>query len=48
MEARKGFKAVAELRGMLSVPLETDAAAYERVGYVTGLRGANVRAYRSW
>jgi dihydroorotate dehydrogenase (fumarate) len=46
--ARKGFKAVDELRGMLSVPLGTDAAAYERAGYVTGLRAANVSAYGSW
>jgi dihydroorotate dehydrogenase (fumarate) len=46
--ARKGFDAVDELRGMLSVPPGTDAAAYERAGYVTGLRAANVRAYSPW
>ena len=46
--ARKGFAAVDELRGMLSVPPGADAAAYERAGYVTGLRAANVRAYRPW
>lgn len=46
--ARKGFKAVDELRGMLSVPPGTDAAAYERAGYITGLRAANVRSYRAW
>ncbi len=46
--ARKGFKSVDELHGMLSVPPGTDAAAYERAGYVTGLRAANVRAYRAW
>ena len=46
--ARKGFKAVDELRGMLSVPPATDEAAYERAGYVTGLRAANVRSYRAW
>jgi dihydroorotate dehydrogenase (fumarate) len=46
--ARKGFRSVDELRGMLSVPADTDAAAYERAGYVTGLRAANVRAYRPW
>jgi dihydroorotate dehydrogenase (fumarate) len=45
---RKGFESVDELRGMLSVPLDTDAAAYERTGYVTGLRAVNVRAYSSW
>jgi dihydroorotate dehydrogenase (fumarate) len=46
--ARKGFKAVDELRGMLSVPSDADAAAYQRAGYVTGLRAANVRTYRAW
>jgi dihydroorotate dehydrogenase (fumarate) len=46
--ARKGFNAVDELRGMLSVPPDADAAAYERAGYVTGLRAANVRAYAPW
>ncbi len=46
--ARKGFQSVDELRGMLSVPPGTDAAAYERAGYVTGLRAANVRTYRAW
>jgi dihydroorotate dehydrogenase (fumarate) len=45
---RKGFTAVGDLRGMLSVPRGTDAAAYERAGYVTGLRTANVRAYQPW
>jgi dihydroorotate dehydrogenase (fumarate) len=46
--ARKGFESVDELRGMMSVPLDADAAAYERTGYVTGLRAANVRAYSAW
>ena len=46
--ARKGFKAVDELRGMLSVPPGTDEAAYERAGYVTGLRAANVSSYQAW
>jgi dihydroorotate dehydrogenase (fumarate) len=46
--ARKGFESVDELRSILSVPAGTDAAAYERAGYVTGLRTANVRAYRAW
>jgi dihydroorotate dehydrogenase (fumarate) len=45
---RKGFKAVDELRGMLSVPPGTDEAAYERAGYVTGLRAANVSSYEAW
>jgi dihydroorotate dehydrogenase (fumarate) len=42
---RKGFQTVDELRGMLSVPPDADAAAYERTGYVTGLRAANVGTY---
>jgi dihydroorotate dehydrogenase (fumarate) len=46
--ARKGFESVDELRGILSVPADTDAAAYERAGYVTGLGTANVHAYRTW
>jgi dihydroorotate dehydrogenase (fumarate) len=46
--ARKGLRSVDELRGMLSVPADTDATAYERAGYVTGLRAANVRSYRAW
>jgi dihydroorotate dehydrogenase len=46
--ARKGFKSVDELRGMLSVSSGIDAVAYERSGYVTGLRAANVRTYRAW
>ena len=39
---RKGFGVVDELRGMLSVPLGTDEAEYERAGYLTGLLAANV------
>jgi dihydroorotate dehydrogenase (fumarate) len=46
--ARKGFQSVDELRGMLSVPLDADASAYERTGYVTALRAANVRAHSPW
>src|SRR5450755_105781 len=45
---RKGFQSVDELRGMLSVPLDADASAYERTGYVTALRAANVRAHSPW
>jgi dihydroorotate dehydrogenase (fumarate) len=41
---RQGFQTVDELRGMLSVPAESDAAAYERTGYVTGVRAANLGA----
>ena len=43
--ARKGFQSVDELRGMLSVPLGTDEAEYERAGYLTGLLAANVGSY---
>ena len=39
--ARKGFAAVDELRGMLAVPPDADAALYERAGYVGALREAN-------
>jgi dihydroorotate dehydrogenase (fumarate) len=46
--ARKGFQSIDELRGMLSVPPGADVAAYERAGYVTGLRAANVGTYRAW
>ena len=33
---------------MLSVPPGTDAAGYERAGYVTALRAANIRSYSPW
>ncbi len=46
--ARKGFNAVDELRGMLSVPPAADPAAYERAGYVTAMRAANVGVYSPW
>jgi dihydroorotate dehydrogenase (fumarate) len=39
--ARKGFRAVGELRGLLSVPAGDDEAGYERAGYVTALQAAN-------
>jgi dihydroorotate dehydrogenase (fumarate) len=43
--ARKGFRSVNELRGLLSVPSSADQTMYERAGYVTALRGANAGAY---
>jgi dihydroorotate dehydrogenase (fumarate) len=43
--ARKGFRSVDELRGMLSVPTSTDRAAYERAGYVSAMRAANRGSY---
>jgi dihydroorotate dehydrogenase (fumarate) len=44
---RKGFGAVGEFRGLLSVPAGTDEAAYERAGYVTALEAANTH-YGPW
>ncbi len=44
---RKGFSAVADVRGLLSVPADADQAAYERGGYVTGMRAAN-RGHGPW
>jgi dihydroorotate dehydrogenase (fumarate) len=46
--ARKGFQAVDEIRGLLSVPPGTGEAAYERAGYVSALRAANAGATRGW
>jgi len=46
--ARKGFRSVDEVRGLLAVPPEADAAAYERAGYVTAMRAANAGAYEPW
>ena len=40
--ARKGFTAIDDLRGVLAVPAGTDAAAYERAGYVNALQRANL------
>jgi dihydroorotate dehydrogenase (fumarate) len=45
---RKEFDAVDDFRGMLSTPSDTDSAQYERSGYVSGLRAANLRAYGAW
>jgi dihydroorotate dehydrogenase (fumarate) len=42
--ARKGFRTVAELRGLLSVPAGGDETGYERAGYVTALQAANSHA----
>jgi len=46
--SRKGFGAVADVRGLLAVPHGTDQAAYERATYVSVLRAANVGAYSAW
>src|SRR5450755_3115196 len=45
---RKGFATVAEFRGKLSVPPDTDEAAHERAGYVSVLRAANSSVYGGW
>jgi dihydroorotate dehydrogenase (fumarate) len=45
--ARKGFAAVADVRGLLSVPADTDETAYERTGYVSAMRAAN-SSYGPW
>jgi dihydroorotate dehydrogenase (fumarate) len=39
--ARKGFRTVGELRGLLSVPAGGDEAGYARASYVTALQEAN-------
>ena len=46
--ARKGFAAVDELRGMLTVPPSTDGTGYGRAGYVSALREANSVIYGPW
>ena len=46
--ARKGFEALDEVRGLLAVPNEADAVAYERAGYVTAMRAANAGSYHPW
>jgi dihydroorotate dehydrogenase (fumarate) len=40
--ARKGFTGIDDLRGVLAVPTGTDAAAYERAGYVKALQQAKL------
>jgi dihydroorotate dehydrogenase (fumarate) len=45
--SRKGFTTVTDVRGLLSVPADTDEAAYERAGYVRALEAAN-RGHGPW
>jgi len=45
---RKGFAAVGDVRGMLSVPPGTDESAHERVGYVSALQEANSNVLGPW
>ncbi len=44
----KGFETVDDVRGLLAVPRDADAAAYERSSYVTAMRAANAGAYNPW
>ena len=46
--ASKGFQTVDDVRGLLAVPRDADAAAYERSSYVTAIRAANAGAYSPW
>jgi dihydroorotate dehydrogenase (fumarate) len=46
--ARKGFRSIDDLRGMLSVPHDVDKATYERRGYVRALRAADARTHGPW
>jgi dihydroorotate dehydrogenase (fumarate) len=46
--ARKGFRSVQDLRGMLSAPPVADPAGRERAAYVTAMRAANAGAYAPW
>lgn len=46
--AHKGFQTLDQVRGLLAVPLEADAAAYERAGYFSAMRSANAGAYIPW
>jgi dihydroorotate dehydrogenase (fumarate) len=46
--ARKGFAAIDQFRGLLSVPPGTDLVAHERLGYVSAMREANNSVYGSW
>jgi dihydroorotate dehydrogenase (fumarate) len=39
--ARKGYRSVAAVRGMLALPADTDRTAYEREGYVRAMQAAN-------
>ncbi|MEP6762138.1 MAG: dihydroorotate dehydrogenase-like protein [Sporichthyaceae bacterium] len=43
--ARKGFAAVDQFRGLLSVPPGSDQVAHGRVGYVSAMREANSSVY---
>ncbi|MGD0219267.1 MAG: dihydroorotate dehydrogenase-like protein [Acidimicrobiales bacterium] len=44
----KGFATLDAVRGQLAVPASADGADYERAGYVTALRAANMAEYGPW
>jgi hypothetical protein len=46
--ARKGLASLAEVRGLLSVPADTDQEAYERGSYVAALPAANMTLPSDW
>ncbi len=45
---RKGFAAVEQFRGMLSMPPGMDEAAHERAGYVSAMQAANSSVFGPW
>jgi len=46
--ARKGFAAIDQFRGTLSMPPGMDKAAHERAGYVSAMEAANSSTYGPW
>jgi dihydroorotate dehydrogenase (fumarate) len=46
--ARKGFKQLDDMRGILAVPPWVDATAHERASYVAALRAANFSGHLPW
>jgi dihydroorotate dehydrogenase (fumarate) len=46
--SRKGFNTLDDVRGLLALPPEADATAYQRAGYVNAMRAANAGAYVPW
>jgi dihydroorotate dehydrogenase (fumarate) len=46
--ARKGFRSLDQVRGMLAVPADIDEEEYERTSYVSAMRAANAGAYDAY
>jgi dihydroorotate dehydrogenase (fumarate) len=46
--ARNGFQTIDQFHGMLAVPADTDQDGYERASYVSAMRAANARAYKTY